>query len=86
MKIVALIPSRLDSTRLPKKPLINFLGLPMIEHVRRRALLCKQFNKVIIATCDKKIFDVIVSYGGDLYPLDRKGGGLDMVLKLKLLK
>ena len=30
--------------------------------------------------------NIIVSYGGDLYPLDRKGGGLDMVLKLKLLK
>ena len=72
MKIVALIPSRLDSTRLPKKPLINFLGLPMIEHVRRRALLCKQFNKVIIATCDKKIFDIIVSYGGDAIMTSKK--------------
>ena len=72
MKIVALIPSRLDSTRLPNKPLINFFGLPMIEHVRRRALLCKQFSKVIVATCDKKIFDIIVSYGGDAIMTSKK--------------
>jgi signal transduction histidine kinase len=30
--------------------------------------------------------NIVVSYGGNLYPLDRKGGGLDMVYKLKLLK
>ena len=30
--------------------------------------------------------NIIVSYGGHLYPLDRKGGGLDMVFKFKLLK
>ena len=29
--------------------------------------------------------NIVVSYGGSLYPLDRKGGGLDMVYKFKLI-
>ena len=29
--------------------------------------------------------NIVVSYGGNLYPLDRKGGGLDMVYKFKLI-
>ena len=36
----------------------------MIEHVRRRALLCKSFNDVIVATCDTEISDLIKRHGG----------------------
>ena len=38
----------------------------MIEHVRRRALMNSHNLKVIIATCDKEIADVIEGYGGDV--------------------
>ena len=36
----------------------------MIEHVRRRALLCKGLSEVIVATCDKEIADVVGDCGG----------------------
>lgn len=36
----------------------------MIEHVRRRALLCKEFSEVVVATCDDEIRSVVESYGG----------------------
>ncbi len=39
MKVIAIIPGRMASTRFPGKPLADILGLPMIEHVRRRVLL-----------------------------------------------
>ena len=64
MKIVAIIPARLKSTRFPNKILLPIHGLPMIEHVRRRALMCPSLAEVIVATCDDEIARVVNSYGG----------------------
>ncbi len=64
MKTVAVIPARMSSTRFPGKPLADILGLPMIEHVRRRTALCSDFLDVVVATCDREIFDVVVKNGG----------------------
>jgi len=58
----AIIPARMASSRYPGKPLIEIEGLPMIEHVRRRTLLCKGFSDVIVATCDKEIHEVVSKY------------------------
>jgi 3-deoxy-manno-octulosonate cytidylyltransferase (CMP-KDO synthetase) len=63
-KIAAIIPARLASTRFPRKVLLPIHGLPMVEHVRRRALLCPALSEVIVATCDEEIADVIRSFGG----------------------
>ena len=54
------------STRYPGKPLIKIEGLPMIEHVRRRTLLCKGFSDVVIATCDSEIYDIVKKYNGNV--------------------
>lgn len=64
MKIVAVIPAHLASVRFPNKILFEFHGLPMIEHVRRRALLSNAISDVIVATCDNDISDAVKSYGG----------------------
>ena len=64
MKVIAVIPARMASTRFPGKPLANILGLPMIEHVRRRVLLCPEINEVIVATCDNEILHLVQNYGG----------------------
>jgi len=55
MKIVAMIPARMGSSRFPGKPLTPILGKPMIEHVYRRVSLCEQLDATIIATCDEAI-------------------------------
>ena len=64
VKIAAVIPARLASTRYPGKPLIKIEGLPMIEHVRRRALLCSGFSEVVVATCDTEIQEVVENFKG----------------------
>ena len=64
IQVVAVIPARMDSNRYPGKPLLNIEGLPMIEHVRRRVLLCDKFTDVVVATCDTVIKDVVEMYGG----------------------
>ena len=38
VKVAAVIPARMASTRYPGKPLARILDLPMVEHVRRRTL------------------------------------------------
>ena len=64
MKIVAIIPAHMASVRFPGKILFPFHGLPMIEHVRRRALMAGSLAEVIVATCDNEIASVIRGYGG----------------------
>ncbi len=64
MKAIAVIPARMSSTRFTGKPLADILGLPMIEHVRRRTALCSDFQDVVVATCDREIYDVVVKNNG----------------------
>lgn len=64
VKIAAIIPARMASTRFPGKPLLEVRGLPMIEHVRRRAQLCGRFSEVAVATCDEQIAAVVRKAGG----------------------
>ena len=63
-KIVAVVPAHLASVRFAKKILFPFSGYPMIEHVRRRALLARGINEVYVATCDNEIADAVECYGG----------------------
>ena len=64
MKAVAIIPARMGSSRFPGKPLANILGLPMVEHVRRRVAMSKILSEVYVATCDKEIQQEITALGG----------------------
>ena len=63
-KVVAIIPSRLESSRLPGKALLNICGLPMILHVYKRCMLSNSLDEVYVATDNLKIKDVVESYGG----------------------
>jgi 3-deoxy-manno-octulosonate cytidylyltransferase (CMP-KDO synthetase) len=64
VKIGVIIPARMDSIRLPGKPLLSFLGLPMIEHVRRRALLMKSGVEVLVASGDEEILNIVWKNNG----------------------
>ena len=63
---VAIIPAHLASVRFPRKVLHDFHGLPMIEHVRRRALMADGLCAVYVATSDREIADVVRSFGGEV--------------------
>ena len=62
-----LIPARLASTRLPKKLLISIADLPVIEHVRRRAVAASSDQQVIVCSPDQEILEVIESFGGQVF-------------------
>jgi 3-deoxy-manno-octulosonate cytidylyltransferase (CMP-KDO synthetase) len=64
LKILALIPARMGSSRFPGKPMARILGKPMIGHVYERVSKSTQLTSTAVATCDKEIFDYIESIGG----------------------
>ena len=64
MKNLIIIPSRLESTRLPGKPLADINGFPMIVHVYKRAVEA-DIADVIVATGNIEIKKVIENAGGE---------------------
>ena len=52
---IVVIPARLDSKRLPKKPLIIIEGLPMIIRTANQCSKVIDKKKIVIATDSKKI-------------------------------
>ena len=66
MKILAVIPARYASTRLPGKPLISIAGKSMIERVWERARRASLVSGVIVATDDERIAKAVKSFGGEV--------------------
>lgn len=62
MKIIGIIPARLNSNRIKKKALANIHGMPMCIHVYRRALLNTLLDDLIIATDSKEIISIAKKY------------------------
>ena len=64
IKIVAMIPARLESTRLPGKALKDICGLPAIVHTYKRCLLAKKLNQVFVVTDSPEIRAAVSLHGG----------------------
>lgn len=64
LRIIALIPARMGSSRYPGKPMAKILGKPMIGHVYESVIKSKLLLETYVATCDIEIFDYISSIGG----------------------
>lgn len=63
MKVLAIIPARYQSTRLPGKPLLDIDGISMIRRVYLQCQKSKVFEKVIIATDDARIEQECLLHG-----------------------
>lgn len=62
--VLAVIPARYQSTRLPGKILADIAGHPMIEHVYRRAAAARTVHGVIVATDEERIAAAVRGFGG----------------------
>jgi 3-deoxy-manno-octulosonate cytidylyltransferase (CMP-KDO synthetase) len=62
---VVLIPARMQSSRLPNKPLADIAGKPMVWHVWQRALAA-QVSRVVVATDSQQITDVMSALGAEV--------------------
>lgn len=61
--VLAVIPARLASTRLPRKVLREIAGEPMIAWVYRAARACPLLDQVLIATDAQEVLDYAQAHG-----------------------
>ena len=64
MEVIGVIPARYESKRFPGKLLADLGGKPVIRHVYERSAGAKGLKVLLVATDDKRIFDVVESFGG----------------------
>ena len=64
MSALAVIPARYDSSRLPGKPLVDIRGRPLVYHVYRRVKQARLVERVLVATDDGRVKEVVESFGG----------------------
>ena len=63
--VLALIPARYASSRLPGKPLVEIAGKPMIQHVYERVASAGTISRTVVATDDERIFATTTGFGGE---------------------
>ena len=54
-KVIVVIPARLNSSRLPKKVILDICGKPMVQYVYEVAMKSKNIDSVYIATDSEKV-------------------------------
>ena len=62
---VAVIPARYASTRFPGKVLTDLAGKTMIERVVERTRRARKIGRVLVATDDERVADVVRAFGGE---------------------
>ncbi|MDY2985563.1 MAG: 3-deoxy-manno-octulosonate cytidylyltransferase [Synergistes jonesii] len=77
MKTLAVIPARYSSTRLPGKPLVEIAGVPLVLRVLNNVRSCPSVDRVIVATDDERIAEVVARGGGEalMTPSELPSGG-----------
>ena len=65
-KIIAAIPARYASVRLPGKALIEIAGQPLIERVYRRVRGVEGVDRMVVLTDDDRIAKVVHGFGGEV--------------------
>ena len=63
MSFQVVIPARMQSSRLPGKPLADIAGRPMVQHVVERAMDSGAAG-VVVATDDEQVAAVVRGFGG----------------------
>lgn len=64
MKVLGVIPVRIGSTRLPRKPLCMVLGKPLIQYVYENAKKIKALSDLLVACDSEEIKDAVEAFGG----------------------
>ena len=60
--VVAVIPARFASTRLPGKPLLAETGKTLIQHVYEQVRKCQGLDRIVVATDDDRILQAVKAF------------------------
>jgi pseudaminic acid cytidylyltransferase len=64
--LLAIIPARGGSKRIPRKNIKSFSGKPIISYSINAALRSGLFSEVMVSTDDKEISDIAIQYGASV--------------------
>ena len=78
-EIVAIVPARFASVRLPGKPLVDIAGVPMIIRVLQG--ICDSVDRAVAATDDKRIMDIVENAGFEAVYTGKASCGTQRVFK-----
>lgn len=64
--MIAIIPARGGSKRIPRKNIREFNGIPIIGHTIQRTINSQMFSRIFVSTEDSEIAKIAVSYGAQV--------------------
>lgn len=65
-KVVAIIPARGGSKKVPRKNIRLLAGKPLIGWTIETSLKCRQIHRTIVSTDDSKIAEIALEYGAEV--------------------
>ncbi len=71
-EVIAIIPARMNSTRLPQKMLSLIHGKPLLQWTYENALRCKKLDRVLVATDSHEIYEVMKKFGSEVVMTSEK--------------
>jgi 3-deoxy-manno-octulosonate cytidylyltransferase (CMP-KDO synthetase) len=81
--VIAIIPARLFSTRLPSKLLLTIADKPLILHTLEQAKKAKNIDRVIVATDSKEILRIVEERGNEaVLTSDKHQSGSDRIAEV----
>lgn len=82
MRIVAVIPVRMGSGRLPGKVLLSVRGKPLLGYLIDRVRLCSSIDEIVVATSDQAENDLVVNYCESIGISAFRGSEVDVLSRL----
>lgn len=82
MRVLGLIPARLQSTRLPRKLLLVETGKPLLQHTWESACRAKSLAEIIVATDSPEIVNSVASFGGRCELTGEHPSGTDRIAEV----
>lgn len=82
MRVLGVIPARLESTRLPGKLLLAETGRPLIQYVWEAASRAAHLDRVVVATDSPRIADVVRGFGGRAELTGQHPSGTDRIAEV----
>ena len=83
MKVLAVIPARLGATRLPRKPLRDLGGAPLVVRVLERVRSLGVADRIVVATEADEVVQAVSAVGGEaMLTSDAHPSGTDRVAEV----
>ena len=82
MQVAGLIPARLQSSRLPRKLLLDETGKPLIQYTWEAACRAESLDEVIVATDSRQIAETVRGFGGRAEMTGDHPSGTDRIAEI----